>query len=245
MRSPSSSLRGTERPAREMRMLPDAVPQEESRAMARRLVEPVWKVVVEKGNERTKYEALLALANADPRGVLEKLESGEVPEQGLEFRIQTAVAAALAETDVEDASAVAESIADPAERAGALIEVVDALPDTERPRKLALLDRAALNGRAALEPARRLRWIGEAAEQLNELGEVEKAKVLFAEGLPIAEQMKGETKGEKGIAGPTSPPSSHGLTRPRPWPSPRNSRARARGLIPGQPGPSDGGPGSG
>ena len=60
-----------------MRMLPDAVPQEESRAMARRLVEPVWKVVVEKGDERTKYEALLSLANADPKGVLEKLESAK------------------------------------------------------------------------------------------------------------------------------------------------------------------------
>ena len=60
--------RGTERPARAMRMLPDAVPQEESRAMARRLVEPVWKVVVEKGDERTKYEALLRSPMPTPRG---------------------------------------------------------------------------------------------------------------------------------------------------------------------------------
>ncbi len=45
-------------------------------------------------------------------------------------------------------------------------------------------------------PAQRLRWIGEAAEQLNELGEVEKARPLFAEGLRSPNQMKGETKGE-------------------------------------------------
>ena len=32
--------RGTERPAREMRMLPEPIPPEESRAMVRRLVEP-------------------------------------------------------------------------------------------------------------------------------------------------------------------------------------------------------------
>ena len=44
--------RTAERPAREMRMLPEPIPLEESRAMARRLVEPVWKVVVEKGDDR-------------------------------------------------------------------------------------------------------------------------------------------------------------------------------------------------
>ncbi len=69
--------RVTEQPARAMRMLPELIPLEESRAMARRLVEPVWKVVVEKGNDRTKFETLQALVNADPAGVLEKLESAK------------------------------------------------------------------------------------------------------------------------------------------------------------------------
>ena len=67
--------------------------------------------------------------------------------------------------------------------------MVDALPATERARKIALLDRVALHARSAPDPVQRLWWIGEAAEQLHELGEVEKARPLFAEGLRLANQM--------------------------------------------------------
>ena len=74
-------------------MLAEPVPLEERRAMARRLAEPVWKVVLEKGDDRTKSDALLALVNVDPRGVLEKLESARFVNKSLEFRIQAAVAA--------------------------------------------------------------------------------------------------------------------------------------------------------
>ncbi len=186
--------RGTERPARAMRMLPELIPREESRAMARRLVEPVWKVVVEKGADRTKYETLKALANADPAGVLEKLESAKFLNKIWEFRIQTAVAEALADTDPEEAGSVAESIADPAQRARALFGVVDALPAAQRARELALLDRAALHARAAPDAAERLWGIGGAAERFDELGEVEKAKSLFAEGLRLANQMTNKTE---------------------------------------------------
>ena len=129
-------------------MLPEPIPLEESRAMARRLVEPLWKVVVEKGDDRTKFETLQALVNADPAGVLEKLESAKFADKVWEIRLQTEVAVALAGSDPEEAAAVAESIADPAERAAALIELVDALPATERQRKLALLDRAVLQAKA-------------------------------------------------------------------------------------------------
>jgi tetratricopeptide (TPR) repeat protein len=70
-----------------------------------------------------------------------------------------------------------------------LIEVVAALPEAQRARKLALLDRAALHAKAAPDAADRLWRIGDAAERLNELGAVEKAKALFAEGLRLANQM--------------------------------------------------------
>ena len=181
--------RGTERPAREMRMLPGPIPPEESRAMVRPLVEPVWKVVVEKGNDRTKYETLRAVVDADPAWVLDALESAKFLDNSWEARIRTALVPVIAETDPEEAISIAEAFANPAGRAGALIEVVDALPATQRPRKIALLDRVALHARSAPDPVRRLRWIGEAAERLHELGEVEKARPLFAEGFHLANQM--------------------------------------------------------
>ena len=181
--------RGTERPAREMRMLAGPIPPEESRAVVRRLIEPVWKVVVEKGNDRTKYETLRAVVDADPTWVLNELESAKFLSNVWEARIQTAVAAVLADTDPEEAASIAEAVVDPAGRARALIEVVDALPVTQRARKIALLDRVALHARSAPEPVNRLWWIGEAAERLHELGEGEMARLLFAEGLRLANQM--------------------------------------------------------
>jgi hypothetical protein len=102
-------------------MLLELVPVEESRAMARRLIEPLWKVVVEKGDDATKFRTLEALVAADPAGTLEKIESAKFVVKWREARIQAAIAGALAASDPEEAAAVAEAIADPGPRAGALI----------------------------------------------------------------------------------------------------------------------------
>jgi hypothetical protein len=189
--------RSTERPAREMKMLSEPIPLEESRAMARRLVEPVWKVVVEKGDDRAKFDTLQALVNADPAEVLEKLESAKFADKQWEFRIRTEVAVVLADTDPEEAAAVAESIADPAPRATALLQVVDALPAAEHPRKLALLDRAALQARTIPDTVERLVLMGDAAERMHEQGEVDKARAIFAEGLRLANQMTDKTNSRR------------------------------------------------
>ena len=62
--------RTTERPARAMRMLADPIPFEESRALARRLLEPYWKAFDEKNNDAAKYPDLRTLVMVDPIGVL-------------------------------------------------------------------------------------------------------------------------------------------------------------------------------
>jgi hypothetical protein len=187
----------TERPARAMRMLPEPISREESRAMVRRLAEPVWKVVGVTGDDRAKYETLQVLVDADPAGVLENLESAKFASNVWESRIRNRIAVALAGTDLEEATSIAESISEPALRAGALIDVAEALPAEQRPRKLALLDRAALHAKAVPDAADRLQRFGEAAEQFHELGEVEKAKSLFAEGLRLANQMTAKTERQR------------------------------------------------
>ena len=106
---------------------------------------------------------------------------------------------ALARTDFEEATAVAESIADPATRAWALVHLADRLPAAERDRKLALLARALLQARTAADQADRLLQMGEVAERWYELGEVDKAKALFAEGLQIARQFTDKTDFKRGL----------------------------------------------
>ena len=58
---------------------------------------------------------------------------------GAKDRLRGEVVLALARTDFEEASAVAESIGDPATRASTLVDLADLLPAKDRDRKLALL----------------------------------------------------------------------------------------------------------
>ena len=104
----------------------------------------------------------------------------------------------LSRTDFEEATAVAESIADPATLAWALVRLSDRLPAAERDRKLALLARSLLQARTAADRADRVFQIGEVAERWYEMGETEKARALFAEGLQIAGQMTEKTEFRRG-----------------------------------------------
>jgi hypothetical protein len=191
--------REDERPAREMQMLPDLISLDESRALARRLLEPCWKPVAEKGDDPTKSRFLEALLSADPAGVLQKLEAVKFKSEGSRLRLLREIVLALAERDPEEAATVAESITDPATRSWALVRLSDQLPDSGRERKLALLDRALQQARIASVQGDRLMQMGEVAERWHELGEVDRAKDLFAEGLKIAGQFTDKTDLKRGM----------------------------------------------
>ena len=116
--------RTRERPTREMRMLPDPIPLEESRALARHLFEPYWKIVDEK-NDAAKYSGLRTLVLVDPIGVLQRRVGIEFPGPRMKGALQTYVAQFLAQSDPAEAETVAEAVNDPGGRAWALIAVLD------------------------------------------------------------------------------------------------------------------------
>ncbi len=187
-----------ERPKDEMRMLPDPIPMAESQALAQRLLEPYW-IGFEEKNEAEKALALRSLVMSDPVGVLQKLDGGAINARE-ESRLRFGVARALARTDPTRAEAVADSIEGSALRGMILVALADALPDAQLDRKLALLDRAVLEARAATDPATRLYRMGEVAERWFNLGVREKAKTLIAGEFKLAEQV---TKNARpGIRGP-------------------------------------------
>ena len=150
---------------------------------------------------------------------------------------------------------MAESIEDPATKSRALVHLADRLPAAERDRKLALLDRALLQARIATDQGDRLLQMGEVAERWFELGEVDKAKGLFAEGLQIAKQFTDKTDIRRGLfacsagtcrlagracdrQGSNGDPSREGSRRHRTWAGraePGRSRAN---LEPGQGSPA-------
>ncbi len=142
-------------------------------------------------------DTLEALLNIDPAGALEKLDSARFAYKSWEYRTRTAIAVAMAAGDLGEAEAVAESIADPAPCAGALIRLVDSLPPVHRDRAPALLDRAGVQARAVADAAARLGLIAELAERWYQLGQVEKVRTLCAEGLRIAGQIPDKKKPER------------------------------------------------
>jgi hypothetical protein len=185
--------RSSERPAREMKKLPDPIPLAESRALARRLLDPWWQAAALRGDDNTRFSVLRMMARADPAGMLQRLATAKVPDGKARSLLQSKAARALAETDLEEAEAVAESITDAGIRAGTMARLADMLPLAERGRKVALLGRAAIHAGAAIDPSDRMRQLGDVAVRLQEVGETERAKALFAEGDRLAHEFKSQS----------------------------------------------------
>jgi hypothetical protein len=168
-----------ERPTREMRMLPEPIPLEESRALARRLIESYLEAAGAQKHQSAVGLALYVLAAADPVGLLQRLEGEETPAPMILVAIKPALARALARSDLDRAREVAESIESPRLRSVILLELADVLPPEGRDRKLALLARAESHASDANSQYQ----AAEVAERWYELGERDKAKALFGQSV--------------------------------------------------------------
>ena len=101
--------RTSERPAREMRMLPDAISRDESRALARRLIEPYWNAVATK-QARNELGILQSLASINPLGVLRKLDELEVHNPLAKSTIERLAVRALVQDDLDQAEVVVDTL---------------------------------------------------------------------------------------------------------------------------------------
>jgi hypothetical protein len=191
--------RSNERP-RELTKLSDPIPIEESRLMARRIMERWWTAAVEKKDEGGKFFVVQFLMPADPVGALQKIGTIKFPTEKSRARLQSKAARALARTDFEEGETVAESIADPGTRAGTLARLADMLPASEKTRKLAILERALIQAKAASTPSDFINQVGQVAGRLHELGETEKARELFAQALDRAKQSKNVSAQQRSFA---------------------------------------------
>ena len=124
--------RTSEQPAHEMKMLGDPIPFEESQRLARRLAEPLWALVGADGPINQQYSTLSDLASVDPARVLGLVETAKLRGPVVKARLRREVALALAPSDFEEASAVAESIDDDAAQSRALVDLADTLPQARR-----------------------------------------------------------------------------------------------------------------
>jgi hypothetical protein len=173
--------------ARIMATLPDPIPAEERRALARRVLGPYLKRAIAEGDDPAKLWSLRILRWIDPAGLLDQVQKTRFERGATADFLRGEAALGLVTTDPEEAATIAETIADPSSRAGTLVDLADLTPDSDRARKLALLDRAALQARAGGISSNKLFQMGEVAERWLELGETEKARALFGEGRKLVE----------------------------------------------------------
>jgi hypothetical protein len=182
--------REDEKPTTRLVTLPPASTAEQERALARRLIDPYAERVLKEGDQNDKISVLNVLARVDPARVLAVTEGPALTEPFLKMMFRLRVAEGLLISAQDEALAVVESIEDPGARANGLLQAVDALPESERARKLELLDRALADARAAREPTGiRLIAMAQVAEHWLDLGLTEKGTKLLREAQPDAAQL--------------------------------------------------------
>jgi hypothetical protein len=191
--------RRDEPPDQVMRPLPYPEIPGDSQAIARRLIEPVLDAALRRNDTQAVTHVLTTLADVDPAATLEELNTAKPLDENSRMRVRLAVIMKLARTDPEEAAGLAEAIPSDGLSAHSLLLISKALPARRRQLKLELLDRALLKARAATGVGDRLRYTAAVANESCELGEVEKAKKLIAEALPVANQYAQKTDIQRGF----------------------------------------------
>jgi hypothetical protein len=182
-------VRTSEPPERMMAPQPAPISREESRALARRLLEPSLQAALENGDDRPKWDCLRIASRIDPGRVLELLEKHPFQNAGMESSIRKMVATELLATDPSAAESIVKSLPAPGDRLRAYVELAAALPDEQRARKRKLLELATddVHDPAVLarDPESRRVRLGQLVRAWLNLGDVDKARPLVREGMEL------------------------------------------------------------
>jgi hypothetical protein len=182
-------VRTSEPPDRTMATQPAPISFEESRALARRLLETYLQAALAKGEDNPKWSCLRLLTKIDPARVLELLEKHPLQNASADASIRNMVATELLGADPQESEAVVSAIASPELRALAYVWLNDALPEADRDRKRRFMELATVQAR---KPAvdggdrwERFALLGRVAGGWLNLGETEKARPLIREGFEL------------------------------------------------------------
>lgn len=182
------TLTDTHEPTEPLTTMPPALPRDKRVALARRLLEPCL-AKVDPNNEREGPRLFEAWARVDPADMLARLDKTPPKNPFFAGYLRRAAAQALAIEDPDEALALIETIDDTDFRSMAYLDVVDALPDDQGPRKLELLGQAAVVVRQMPEPAMRVFQMGQTAERFLDLGQRGEAEKLLREGETLAKEL--------------------------------------------------------
>ena len=180
-----SMAREDETLPRPMTTLPSHLTRAEELALAHRVFDGYAERAIKEGDTNDRFGVLRVLIDLDRTRAMELLNDERLePWQANNLRLE--LGKRLVREDYDEARGLIEAIRDSNMRSYADSEASVALPDTERPRKLELLDDSLIAGRAVIDPSDRVLRLADIGERLLDLGRSEQATKVLREAQAIA-----------------------------------------------------------
>ncbi|MFO0957119.1 MAG: hypothetical protein U0800_06580 [Isosphaeraceae bacterium] len=193
------TLTRTDEPAEPMTTLPDVLPEAERKAIARRILMPYLERVLPSKEEGAKFWCFASLMAIDPAEALERVETTPFEHEQTKSTVLNYLAREFGREDPAEGIALLESIRDPGERADAIVDLVDALPQLPAETRREWLSNAAISARATTSIEQRILHLGNIADLLWDLGDRDQARALLEEGRALAEKVADPQSPYRGI----------------------------------------------
>jgi protocatechuate 3,4-dioxygenase beta subunit len=180
--------RTVEPPSIAYHSLPTALPVEEEKALARRLIAPCVENVLARGNEEDKAQIFVEASEIDPLAMLERLESLKANDAEFLDFARERLAPALARENLDEATAMLEAGDTADVRARGYLEICDVRRDLPPARLREFLAQAAVNARGMKSPVDRILVEAGIAERWLNLGETDRARTLLLEAVALGQK---------------------------------------------------------
>ncbi len=186
--------RAAEPPAAAYRSLPSALPIEEEKAMARRLVLPPAETFSRHAKDADKFRFLIDTLDVDPVATLEQLDSTRFADADYLKALRTNLAAALCREHLDEAAELVEAGDAPDARAEGYLAICDARRDLRPEQVKELLVQAGVNAKGMKSAPARIRVEARVADRWLDLGETGPARALLDDAMALG---RDTTKGIK------------------------------------------------
>ncbi len=168
-----------------MNTLPSPLSRDEELALLHRVFDGYADRAIKEGGVSLNFDLLRILVDLHQARAMELLNDerlGGWQADGLRREL----AKRLARENYDEARDLIEATRDANLRSYADSEVSAALPESERPRKLELLNESLIAAQAVKDPADRVLRLADIGEKILDLGQVERATKVLREGQAIA-----------------------------------------------------------
>jgi hypothetical protein len=186
--------RTQEAPEQSMAVLDEPIPLDEARTLANRVIEPYLRDALEKGSDGQKRQVITALGNVDPDRALDLVKQADLDGHPFSPTIRASLSLGIAPNDPAGAEALIQSITSPDLRSAALVRMIRFLPASEGPRKRRLLEQVTPLVRSLADPLAKIVRLGTVAGIWLDLHEVERARSILHEALPLYDALPEERR---------------------------------------------------